>query len=474
MDALQLLGECLDLAVPSLSVFTRPIPPGMGPGEEEKHFGYDYEITGIVLVSLEEEDQVMASVLSAFLRSGHLPDRSNLLIPGPETTFEEISNFILRWGDAKKLGKEGQIFALVADEIPQNLQHETAMALKEAAARRDSATPVVLFTAATRHSTLANHFSNRRTGYKCLSETEIQSSCGQLFRQYLDRLVVHSGASGSGKTFAIRSDSTNSGAQYIHLPINGDTSTMQLISMMPPERAGLLHLDIMDTVPSGFQNLLSQLCLFQSLVDYSTGTVYYLQPKGTSIAVEMAAGTLLERLPLCRLFEQKRAVATAETFCADQVGLRAAMGPEFASPRCDGTRTTSCLHPGCKGESAPTDQDGVDSTTYSRLHCVCRALETQQKHMGFPHDFQMTSDQYLEPGVCFRLLVEAMETPQPSLWCIWSFVNVVYWQLADMHHPESPLKHACMPDPLKSDDVESKAKIKEELVAHCLPTVPLL
>ncbi len=31
-------------------------------------------------------------------------------------------------------------------------------------------------------------------------------------------------------------------------------------------------------------------------------------------------------------------------------------------------------------------------------------------------------------------LVQTQSNTNLSLWCIWNFVNVVYWQLTEMHH----------------------------------------
>ena len=33
-----------------------------------------------------------------------------------------------------------------------------------------------------------------------------------------------------------------------------------------------------------------------------------------------------------------------------------------------------------------------------------------------------------------------------SFWCLWNFVNVVYWQLRDLQYNNSPLNNACSPN----------------------------
>ena len=62
-----------------------------------------------------------------------------------------------------------------------------------------------------------------------------------------------------------------------------------------------------------------------------------------------------------------------------------------------------------------------------------------------------------------------------SLWCLWNFVNVMYWQLKEMHVLESPLNGACMPDAhtgIKTleEDTRSKRKIKGEILQFIIRT----
>lgn len=152
------------------------------------------------------------------------------------------------------------------------------------------------------------------------------------------------------------------------------------------------------------------------------------------------------------------------------------MGPEFASKRNDGT-----IRPG----------EPLVCNAFKRLQYVCAAL----RHVAdgsFPFEFQgplscrpwvsattltVSADAPpdLGPEECLQLLVKYSELREhPSLWCIWNFINVMYWQLRDMHHPESPLNCACMPDvtatAASSRDAESKRRIKCEIVAFIART----
>ena len=90
----------------------------------------------------------------------------------------------------------------------------------------------------------------------------------------------------------------------------------------------------------------------------------------------------------------------------------------------------------------------------------------------------------LSGGECFELLHAAMlqgsnagpaaAAAPVSLWCMWSFTNVLYWQLQDVHHPESPILIACMPDEhtetYSSDDVKSKMAMKGEIFNFIIRT----
>merc|ERR1711974_37213 len=73
---------------------------------------------------------------------------------------------------------------------------------------------------------------------------------------------------------------------------------------------------------------------------------------------------------------------------------------------------------------------------------------------------------------CFKLLTTCLELENPSLWCIWNFINVFYWQLRDMHHPESPINCACMPDKtsVKKGEELTKEKYKGEVVQFLIRT----
>lgn len=77
----------------------------------------------------------------------------------------------------------------------------------------------------------------------------------------------------------------------------------------------------------------------------------------------------------------------------------------------------------------------------------------------------------------FYLLKKAsgLQGASPSLWSLWAFINVLYWQLNEIQHPESPIALACLADTdikLMSleFDMAMKARIKGELVNFIINT----
>ena len=88
---------------------------------------------------------------------------------------------------------------------------------------------------------------------------------------------------------------------------------------------------------------------------------------------------------------------------------------------------------------------------------------------AFPNDFELFD---IGPD-CYELLLKYSGlTQNSSLWCIWNFINVTYWQLQEMHHPESLIHAMCLYDPtsLRKLEKENKQKLKCELFVFMLKT----
>ena len=156
--------------------------------------------------------------------------------------------------------------------------------------------------------------------------------------------------------------------------------------------------------------------------------------------------------------------------------------------------------PGAKKGKKGTNQVNA----FYRLRYVCVALNLLERLKGsFPHRYQEKDGKKLvkapnwafnkkmypyltketagpliplDGARCFDLLISHSGLQNnPSLWCIWSFVNVLYWQLRDMHHTESPINNVCMPDASqrlnsKNNDGGEKGKIKGEMLRYIIRT----
>ena len=155
-------------------------------------------------------------------------------------------------------------------------------------------------------------------------------------------------------------------------------------------------------------------------------------------------------------------------------------------------------------EPGPKKSKKEQVNAFVRLRYVCVALNLLERLKGsFPHRYREKDGKkllktpnwvfnkkmypylpkekagpliLLDGARCFDLLISHSGLQNnPSLWCIWSFVNVLYWQLRDMHHTESPINNACMPDPSqrlnsKNNDGGEKGKIKGEMLCFIIRT----
>jgi hypothetical protein len=133
------------------------------------------------------------------------------------------------------------------------------------------------------------------------------------------------------------------------------------------------------------------------------------------------------------------------------------------------------------------------ANAFQRLQYVCLALDVLERNAGrFPHVYegpnvsplaslrlsQSTDEdgatEELAGDICFRRLMESsrLDAHSPSLWCLWNYVNVLYWQLRDMHYEDSPINAACMPDlgAERSDHEIAKERFKGEIINFLMST----
>ena len=103
-----------------------------------------------------------------------------------------------------------------------------------------------------------------------------------------------------------------------------------------------------------------------------------------------------------------------------------------------------------------------------------KAVGTAAAHLALCADPLITIPaEELGGHECFELLREAMEEPRgatPSLWCVWSFVAALHWQLRELHRQDSAIGASLLPDPgaYVEYDAALKAKMKGELLQFLL------
>jgi hypothetical protein len=326
------------------------------------------------------------------------------------------------------------------------------------------------------------------------------SRCGVHLQTYA------SNAAGAGKSHSVRRDANAMNKQYVHVPINrGFTSYAVLIERMscilqPAAAAAIpaaaaaaaihaaaaiptattaihaaaamsdhklsycLHIDIASSVDRSFIKPLVELCVLGVLQDaeHSQRTLYI--DSSNHIAIEVAAflydNVLRSHFQLYPVLLLK---SSRESFVITREELRVGMGLDF----------DSVLYDGIIKSSAGATPAAEGSDAFVRLRYVSCALLLLRKRGGrfpFAMDCELIDECWAEVDgpTAYDLIASACQNQNQnrpdaadsstastaplgsgssiSLWCIWSFINVLYWQLQEMHHPESPLNGCCLID----------------------------
>jgi hypothetical protein len=299
--------------------------------------------------------------------------------------------------------------------------------------------------------------------------------------------TYYSRHAGAGKTFNIRSAAYSQMFHYIHFPIYNTNRLVERLTEAIQEYSSdeiLLHIDLSDALVEDLNPFLFDLVYLGIVLDSSSGSQFCWNPFQMCICLEVASGNLIQKLRICELLNPIHVIVSPENFRTDYEDLIAGMGEEFDSPRNDGTRLRKEM------------EQELLANSFQRLQYVCLALDMMNKNGGkFPYVYEGANSPALEnlrlslsksqvikqlqttdiSNVrSFELLMEAikLDPTKPSLWCLWNFVNVFYWQLRDMHYPESPINCCCMPDESseKEGDADLKARIKGEVVQFLIRT----
>ncbi|CAE7238243.1 RNF213 [Symbiodinium microadriaticum] len=300
----------------------------------------------------------------------------------------------------------------------------------------------------------------------------------------------------------------------------------------------LLHVDVANSVNPTLASFLFELCSLGVISDHF-GECMVCLPPGSTVCVELAASLLHSTLAHCMVYPVKIATSSRANFHLCNATLRAGMGPDFDSPIFDGTIGTgrgtgmssatsferlkyvcvalNVLHYGrgtfpyafdvmdvsgiSKGQlqrllDMKASVDAVEDSNKLILS-QAKTLEDREKRgeaherIAAAHDIErlLFTGHGLDGARAFDLLFSAIKhgnirendivptqgNTHVSLWCIWNFVNVLYWQLKEMHVLDSPLNGACMPDAhtgarTLEEDTRSKRKIKGEILQFVIRT----
>jgi hypothetical protein len=214
-----------------------------------------------------------------------------------------------------------------------------------------------------------------------------------------------------------------------------------------------------------------KLVVFGVLSDAESDVAFFYDTARTIIAIELAAGMQDGVFGQMTMYPQVHCVVNAGTFIFNERELRRGMGEEFRA----------VLYSPLSADVGSVGEEGLDgSTAFDRLTYILNCLKLIADNNGsfpvFENDIGLSEAFQGDQEAGYRLLLEACQLEHnPSLWCIWAFINVLYWQLQQIQHPVSPVNIACIPDigiqlMTLDYDTKMKARVKGEMVAFLCKT----
>jgi hypothetical protein len=439
------------------------------------------------VVSVHTYEDVFPEALSWFVQFGVLPERRTILLCREQTQWEDVLLLLLRWRLSKGLPEGEGLFCIAnAELLHHTLQVRCVSFVQECLSLQ--CPPLVFVSGPSKTSFLLSQFANRRipshkVDIEILQEV-LKNSQREKIQTYMSEFA------GAGKSFEIKKSTATvsydrdvSKRMYLRIPAASISHFLTLFSrrtdviLLDSDAGFCLHVDVAETVGVEFNSYLFEIMFLEGFADLSRGTVAFFPSDRTALAIELPSGSLKKHMVAGHLCPQISVEARADTFCAKRRDLRVGMGKYlFYGRRYDGTamrKRKERIHP---------------ANAFDRLQYVVLALKILKERNGrFPYvipsiipepssDFSALRHSIVDPSdnpnpnylissvltmsceedstvevtdgpECFSFLVEASQMPvsRVSLWCLWNFVNVVYWQLRDMHYPESPLNMICMP-----------------------------
>ena len=453
------------------------------------------------LIMARSYERVFQEIFSSFLQTYCLPERRTLLLCRETSTWEDVHMLLLRWLSSTK---EDKLFSLgCCDLLSNDVQVKAVGFIQE---HRDKASaPLLLICGPSKGSYIVSQFLSRRIPSYPLSRVLLQGLVEKHYQKKFQTFA--SDYAGSGKTYQIRKGS-GGGEKYVHVPATSIKQFLTLLNSLlsgePNEEMAndpaffgdaplLLHFDVYDTVGAELNSYLFELIFFGGFCDFMNGVIFSYPLSQTLVSIELPTGPLSKHLVVPQLCPVNLVVADASLFAQSKKDLLRGMGlHQFYGVRYDGTAIRK------------REQNVRHANAYDRLQYVCFALDLLRRNNGrFPYVFDCNvtepeglleslrisasadlevADTDISGDLCFDLLVRAsqLQKGKVSLWCLWNFVNMVYWQIRDMHFQGSPLNELCMPmdesengekkQINKKESNESKKLVKGEVLAFILRT----
>eukprot|EP01060_Flectonema_neradi_P020833 TRINITY_DN2832_c5_g1_i4.p1 TRINITY_DN2832_c5_g1~~TRINITY_DN2832_c5_g1_i4.p1 ORF type:complete len:4086 (+),score=767.97 TRINITY_DN2832_c5_g1_i4:3344-15601(+) len=392
---------------------------------------------GVSLIVCEGQSDVYKTFLSHHIRCGCLPSWNTTLWVSEETTFEQISNFILLWGLQKS--SQRTLYCLVGvDAIGDSYQKKVASLILEYSSTTDNQLTVV---SASRNHYVVRQLSHWRTSFALLDVDDLQRLGISLSNEIKSCPVTTytSEHAGAGKTFAIHADASAGGAErtVVTVPIHRFMTSGELITLIESRKRAtnitdrtpwVLHLDLSDQISETSSIRLFELITLRSLYDGVTGRRWFLP--NVPLFIEVAPG-LKDKLPVITYLQSKNVVATSESFCSS-MELLSKGGMEDAA------------------------------LAISSLVRLVQIIKCSDHHRGIPNQYSPHPDDLCTgevPDNAFNIVCRTANLQHPvSLWSFWAFVMISSKLVADTFKTDSPLMEKFRPisngDALKGETLD--------------------
>jgi len=445
----------------------------------------------------------LETALGFYASIGVLPEVENILLCSKFTTEEQVVSFIYRWRgiykyrytpmsgviDTTSINLFVSIFVVVGiSYLPYDVQSKMVKLIKGILSRGVPEFPLLLLSHENDKSQITVEYANKKVFVSQLS-TERLCLLGANLGNSVK--IWKSNGAGTGKTFSIKLEAYHSGMKYCHVPINNSFTPMEVLIKRlnnakqsysltdgAPENGLLYHIDLSCSVDFKFVYVLFQLCFLGVLKDFNgESQCLFFSRQNTRFAIELAYGTQDSDLELsCQIYPMTVVSSGTHSFYVEANDLQAGMGEDF----------TSELYDGIIKNPERLRQTSEVTNAFLRLQYVVSALDSLKRNQGrfpfvFDHDY--VDSYWVTFGSCkedaFSLITEACNlqnrSNSVSLHCVWSFINVFFWQLQEMHHPESPLNGCCLVDENRHDisieqETSIKGKMKGEIISFIART----